>query len=246
VSGFLAGKVWQSDLNSDLKPLAACLADQANDRGEGIYSSIAYLAWKLSTSERTVQRGMRKLRKMGVMKQDGFKKFGRVLIPIYRFIVSNLPARPPWRFPQGDTDGVTPVSPRGADGVTKAHDGVTKAHDGVTPAARPGDSGVTQYVSGDVREKREREAEAAASAPSLVEIVRAFEEMECKPFGHPEFQHVWTRVCSEALAVSKTPVWSEVMEAAIVRCKDLGVKVPPRFYEHKRGIEKLEVARLFQ
>ena len=44
MSGLLAGKVWHSGLLSLLKPLAACLADEANDRGQGIYPSIAYLA----------------------------------------------------------------------------------------------------------------------------------------------------------------------------------------------------------
>jgi hypothetical protein len=132
----LAGKVWHSDLNSDLKPLAACLADEANDRGDGIFPSIAYLAWKLSTSPRTVQRGMRDLRSMEVIKQVGSKKFGRVLVPIYRLFVSKLPYRPPWRFQQGDTDDVTPVSPRGADGVTKTLDGVT-------PVTRRGDRAVS-------------------------------------------------------------------------------------------------------
>jgi len=132
----LAGKVWHSDLNSDLKPLAACLADEANDRGDGIFPSIAYLAWKLSTSPRTVQRGMRELRNMEVIKQVGSKKFGRVLVPVYRLFVSRLPYRPPWRFQQGDTDDVTPMSPRGADGVTKTLDGVT-------PMTRRGDTTVS-------------------------------------------------------------------------------------------------------
>jgi hypothetical protein len=235
MSGLLAGKVWQSDLSADLKPLAACLADQANDRGEGIYSSIAYLAWKLSTSERTVQRGMRKLRETKFIKQDGFKKIGRVFVPIYRILVSNLPDRPPWRFQQGDTDGVTWVSPRRADGVPKTRDGVT-------PVARRGDTAMSpkpleETLGRNVRE----EEEAAASAASPAEMVRAFEAMDCKPFGHPEFQRAWTGAWSEAVAARKDPVWSEVMEAAIARCSDLAVKVPRKFYLHKREIEKLEV-----
>jgi hypothetical protein len=231
VSGLLAGKVWQSDLRHKLKPLAACLADQANDRGEGIYSSIAYLAWKLSTSERSVQRGMRELREMTVIKQDGFKKFGRVFVPIYRLLVSNLPDRPPWRFQQGDTDGVTLASPRGADGVTKTRDGVTSM-------ARRGDTALSPKPSEEPLEKPVREEEEAASAASSVEIVRAFEALDCKPFGPPEFQQAWTRAWSQAETGS---VWSEVMEAAIGRCGDLGVKVPGKFYMHKRKIEELEV-----
>jgi hypothetical protein len=220
VSGLLAGKVWQSDLRHKLKPLAACLADQANDRGEGIYSSIAYLAWKLSTSERSVQRGMRELREMTVIKQDGFKKFGRVFVPIYRLLVSNLPDRPPWRFQQGDTDGVT------------------KTRNGVTSMARRGDTALSPKPLEEPLKKPVREEEAAASAASSVEIVRAFEALDCKPFGPPEFQQAWTRAWSQAETGS---VWSEVMEAAIGRCSDLRVKVPGKFYMHKRKIEELEV-----
>jgi len=232
VSGLLAGKVWQSDLSSDQKPLAACLADQANDQGEGIYSSIAYLAWKLSTSERTVQRGMRNLRGMGVIKQQGFKKFGRVFVPIYRFIASNLPARPPWRFKQGDTDDAPSVSPRGGDEVTKARDEVPSV-------ARRGDIAVSPKPLEEPLDRPVREE--AASSASSVEIVQAFEAIDCKPFGHPEFQQAWTRAWSEAVKGQTAPVWSDVMETAIRRCDDLGVKAPRKFYLHKRHIEEMEV-----
>ena len=230
----MAGKVWHSDLNSDLKPLAACLADEANDRGDGIYPSIAYLAWKLSTSERTVQRGMSRLRKMAVIKQVSVKKFGRVCVPIYRLLASNLPERIPWRFKQGDADGTTSVSPREADGVTKTLDGVT-------PAARRGDTAVAPNPLEDPLERPVREEEAATVAASSVEIVRAFEAMECKPFGPSQFQQAWTDAWSKAVAGNSNPVWSEVMEAAVGRCGILGVKVPRKFFLHKREIEKLEV-----
>jgi hypothetical protein len=239
MSGLLAGKVWQSDLSSDLKPLTACLADQANDRGDGIYSSIAYLAWKLSTSERTVQRGMRRLREMQVIVQVGFKKMReRVSVPLYRLVVSNLPERPPWRFQQGDTDGVTPVSPRGDDGVTKTRDGVTST-------VRRGDTAMSPKPLEEPLERNVKE-EAAASVAYPVEIVRAFEELGCKPFGHPEFQQAWTMAFSEAVAARQDPVWSDVMETAIARCSDLGVGVPRKFYLHKREVEKREIEALYR
>jgi hypothetical protein len=234
LSGLLAGKVWQSDLSSNLKPLAACLADQANDRGEGIYSSIAYLAWKLSVSERTVQRGMRRLREIEFIKQDGFKRIGRVFVPIYRILVSNLPNRPPWRFQQGDTNGVTPVSPCGGDGVTKTRHGVT-------PMARRGDTAMSPKPLEEPLERNVREEEAAASAASPVEITRAFETIYCKPFGPPEFQQVWTATWLQAASAQTDPVWSEIMERALDRCSALRIKVPSKFYLHKRQIEKLEV-----
>jgi hypothetical protein len=137
VSGRVAGKVWHSDLKSKLKPLAACLADEGDDYGEGIYPSIGYTAWKLSVSERTVQRDMRELREMKVIEHVGLKRMRpRVFVPIYRLIVSNLPRRPPWRFQQGDAGVATSVSPRGTDGVTKNRDGVT-------PMVRRGDTAMS-------------------------------------------------------------------------------------------------------
>jgi hypothetical protein len=235
VSGFLAGKVWHSDLKSKLKPLAACLADEGNDRGEGIYPSIGYTAWKLSVSERTVQRDMRELREMKVIEHVGLKKMRpRVFVPIYRLIVSNLPQRPPWRFQQGDAGVATSVSPRGADGVTKTREGVTSV-------ARRGDTAMSPNPLEDPLERPVREEEAAASAASSVEIVRAFGAIGCKPFGPPEFRKAWTGAWSEAVAGQDPVVWSEVMEAAICRCADLSVKVPGKFYMHKRQVEKLEV-----
>ena len=240
MSGLLAGRVWQSDLSAELKPLVACLADQANDRGEGIYSSIAYLAWKLSTSERTVQRGMRKLRQMKVIEQVGFKKMrARVFVPLYRLVVSKLPDRPPWRFQQGDTDGVTPVSSRGADGVTKTRDGVT-------PEARRGDIAVSPKPLEETLDRNVREEEEAASATSPVEIVRAFAAIDCQPFGLSGFQQAWARAYSEASTVGTAPVWSDVMETAASQCKSLGVKVPRKFFLHKREIEKLEVQERYR
>jgi hypothetical protein len=241
VSGFLAGKVWHSNLKSKLKPLAACLADEGDDRGEGIYPSIGYSAWKLSVSERTVQRDMRKLREMKVIEHVGFKKMRpRVFVPIYRLIVANLPGRPPWRFKQGDTDDTPSVSPRGADGVTKTCNGVTP----VTPR---GDRAVSPNPLEDPLERPVREEEAAASAASSVEIFQAFGWMGSKPYGPPEFQKAWTSAWSEALAARVDPVvWSDIMEVAICRCRDLGVKVPGKFYLHKRQIEKLEVEAAYR
>jgi hypothetical protein len=84
-------------------------------------------------------------------------------------------------------------------------------------------------------------AASAASSASSVEIDQAFEAMGCRPFGPPEFQQGWARAWSQAASGQSDPVWSEVMEAAICRCSDLGVKVPGKFILHKREVEKLEV-----
>jgi hypothetical protein len=69
VSGLLAGKVWLSNLDRELKPLAATLADIANDDGTSIYPSVAYVAWRLGSSERSVRAGFAKLRQLKVLER---------------------------------------------------------------------------------------------------------------------------------------------------------------------------------
>lgn len=185
MSGYLAGKVWHSDLPRDIKAVAACLADEANDRGDGIYPSIAYIAWKIGTNERTIQRTMAELRRIGVLVQTGSKQFGRVFVPIYRMHVSKLPTRAPWRGREGDCDDVTPQSPRQPRG--DSHD-VTSQGDGVTKSAPRGDKALSPNPLENPLDKTLKPKQGA-SAPLLwspaVELVapelwKAFVEMRKK------------------------------------------------------------------
>jgi hypothetical protein len=97
MSGLVAGKVWQSVLDPALKPLAAALADIANDDGSRIYPSVAYMAWLLGRSERAVQSGLTKLRATGVLGVVRNGSGGRGRTTEYRLNISNLPSRPSWR-----------------------------------------------------------------------------------------------------------------------------------------------------
>jgi hypothetical protein len=97
MSGFLAGKVWQSALHPDLKPLAAALADIGNDDGTSIYPSVAYMAWLLGRSTRSVQDNLRKLRAQNVLKVVTDTKGGRLRTTEYRLVESALPTREEWR-----------------------------------------------------------------------------------------------------------------------------------------------------
>ena len=97
LSGFLAGKVWHSNLHPDLKPLAAALADIGNDDGTSIYPSVAYMAWLLGRSSRSVQINLAKLRDMGVLAVVAGGKGGRYKSTEYRLIESSLPIREPWK-----------------------------------------------------------------------------------------------------------------------------------------------------
>jgi len=116
VSGFLAGKIWQSDLDPELKPLAAALADVANDDGTSIYPSVAYMAWLLSRSERTVQTGLKALRAAGVLRvvKEGGQGAGNTTE--YRLVEEMLPTRVTWRDQRASEKGAefAPLPDKGA------------------------------------------------------------------------------------------------------------------------------------
>lgn len=97
MSGLLAGKVWQSNLEAHLKPLAAAMADIANDDGTSIFPSVAYLAWLLGKGERSVQQGLAELKSLGVIEAVAFEKGGRNHPTEYRLIEGTLPYRIPWK-----------------------------------------------------------------------------------------------------------------------------------------------------
>ena len=116
MSGFLAGKIWQSDLDPELKPLAAALADVANDDGTSIYPSVAYMAWLLSRSERTVQTGLKALRAAGVLRvvKEGGQGAGNTTE--YRLVEEMLPTRVTWRDQRASEKGAefAPLPDKGA------------------------------------------------------------------------------------------------------------------------------------
>jgi len=112
--------VWQSALCADLKPLAAALADIANDDGTSIFPSVGYMCWLLGRSERSVQMNLASLRKLGVLAVVS-NGGGRTRTTEYRLIETNLPKRAPWesrnpatiagfRRRKGAVDGTKPRS----------------------------------------------------------------------------------------------------------------------------------------
>jgi hypothetical protein len=123
MSGFLAGKVWQSDLAPSLKPLAAALADIANDDGTSIYPSVEYVAWLLGKGERSVQRGLAELRRITVLEVVAHPSGGRGHATEYRLVEERLPKRVPWREYRTKRKGVIlapfPERVNGDPGETK-------------------------------------------------------------------------------------------------------------------------------
>lgn len=98
MSGYLAGKVWRSALEGELKPLSAALADIANDDGTSIYPSVAYICWLLDRSERAVQGWLADLVRRGILKVISHGG-GRAKTTEYHLIEDALPKRKPWRNP---------------------------------------------------------------------------------------------------------------------------------------------------
>ncbi len=100
MSGLLAGKVWQSALPADLKPIAAALGDIGNDDGTNIYPSIPYICWLLGRSERSVRGWLSALRQLGVLEIVGDvtdpKKLGAGYGAEYILRSDRLPARDSW------------------------------------------------------------------------------------------------------------------------------------------------------
>ena len=78
----LESKVWASGLAGHLKPIAALLADIADDDGSSIFPSIARIAWSIGShdcdekapNERTVQRFMKELVDLGVLVFVGWRR----------------------------------------------------------------------------------------------------------------------------------------------------------------------------
>jgi hypothetical protein len=81
-------------------------------------------------------------------------------------------------------------------------------------------------LEGD-KEGDKEEAEATAAA---------FHAFKCEPFGPKKFQ----TILREEFDAMNGDNWSDMMERVAVRSKESGVKVPGRFFAHKREVEKLE------
>ena len=93
----LMSTVWESELPSDEKFVALALAGFADDDGERIFPSIAYVAWKVGKTERSVYRTIRKLIDAGIITPISGVGGGFKLTVHYRMNAAELPQREPWR-----------------------------------------------------------------------------------------------------------------------------------------------------
>lgn len=123
------------------KDVLKTMAAWADAQGE-VWAAVPVLALECEVSERTVQRGLRALKGMGLLIETGEKKvyLGRVY-PLYRMPLETGHASTVRRMKaerEAMAWGDTGVTPRAGDGVTRAS---PQDDTGVTPR---GDMGVTQ------------------------------------------------------------------------------------------------------
>lgn len=159
MSGYLAGKVWQSDLDPELKPYAAALADIANDDGTSIYPTVEYVSWLIGVDRRTVQRAIGQLRDRGILvlvRPGG----GRGNPSEYRLEEEALPARRPWKEERAarraaeaiedatDADGPLQTSYDEGELADLGNSGVMPLFTEETAAPASGNSGVHAGNSG--------------------------------------------------------------------------------------------------
>lgn len=97
------GQVWELDLpQRDLIVLLA-LADHADHFGGNAYPSLGLIAWKVGVSERTVQRSVSKLVKMGVLESQ--PRPGKTTV--YQLQLDRCPRKQPYQ-PDNPRQSATP------------------------------------------------------------------------------------------------------------------------------------------
>jgi hypothetical protein len=102
------------------------------------------------------------------------------------------------------------------------------------------------------KEKQTTVAEAAAVEPHGADTASAdkrtftaFESICVKPFGAEPFQEEWTKAY-ERIADNSPSSFVAAMEDTILNCNARGGKVPRKFFDLKRSIEKMEVEVCFR
>lgn len=102
------------------------------------------------------------------------------------------------------------------------------------------------------KEKQFLVGEASAASPDDFtaastdqRTLLAFQSMQVKPFGPQSFQQAWTAKY-ELIPDNNPSSFVEAMESTIQICVSNEIKVPSKFFDLKRAIEKIEVKHCFQ
>ena len=105
---------------------------------------------------------------------------------------------------------------------------------------------VTENVTAASRSVTEVEVEGERDSETEVDKRRrtaatAFESFHCEPFGEKRFQTIWIEEWQNPAGG-----FADAMERTIQRCQSLKIKVPGRFFAHKREIEKVEAENSYK
>jgi hypothetical protein len=146
VSGKLMGAVYERDLPPHLQAIVLAFVDHVNHkRGDNrSWPGVDKVAWKLGLHWRTVQRGIRKLEALGVMKE--VEKASRYKPAVYEIDLDAVPRKgefkPRKREQQlgskGDAGATLKDDAKGGtEGLQRRHRRSTKGDAGVPPRATP-------------------------------------------------------------------------------------------------------------
>lgn len=166
MNGPLAMRIFESDLDPHLKPVAVLLALFGDAHGSNIYPSVARCAYLLSVEPRTVERQLAKLRALGILEPESSTSGGRSRTVHYRFCVDHLPGRSPFE-PRRARRGTERENPDASVGVT--------TRETPTPVSQYPDAGVGRSQrerTDDLKEERRLSASSSEAAPVNVRPAR--------------------------------------------------------------------------
>lgn len=86
-------EVWSLQLPGRVVLTALALADHADHDGRNAYPSVALLAWKTGHDRRTIQRHLRELEALGLIRPIGYAKGGHGRATRYVFDFEAVPAK---------------------------------------------------------------------------------------------------------------------------------------------------------
>ena len=106
----LMSQVWKHQLDHSEQAVALTLADHADDEGNNIFPSVAYVAWKTGYEERQVQRIISKLRKRKCLIL--VHRASQHRANEYKLNLASVPLKPPFRS-KARGDKMSPLESRG-------------------------------------------------------------------------------------------------------------------------------------
>ena len=144
--------VWELDVPQSQQGLLLALADHADDDGTKCFPSVAYLAWKLGCTPRTVFRIMKDLKKAGLLEAVAWVGGGRGHTVEYILHLEKGDKKSPFRETANPDISVT------LSGETNPDTSVTLSEETLTPVSLNPDTSVTPTII-NRQEEEEKDSE---------------------------------------------------------------------------------------